>query len=183
MIRARSLAGVLAACALLGTGCSSTGEHVVLTVATGFSNLATARTTDLVDIALPDLRNETSQTVTLRRVSLVSAPSSVHIRMVTGYLPVHGGEVLAFGIGNYVENCRRDMRPYRLTSVVNPPHSDSRWYLVVSLTFGRPGRYYLRRVRIEYTVDGQEGWRYQNLFQTMIITLHNKKLHAFYGCL
>src|SRR6266702_3611028 len=53
--RARSLAGVLAACALLSTGCSPGGEHehVVFKVATGFSNKATARTTDLVDIGLP----------------------------------------------------------------------------------------------------------------------------------
>jgi len=174
---------VLAACALLSTGCLSTGEHVVFKVISGFSNRATARTTDLVDIALPDLHNQTGQTVTLRRVSLVSAPRSVHLRMVTGYLPIHGGEVLASGLGNYVKHCRRQMTPYRLTSVVTPPHSDSRWYLVLSLTFAKPGRYYLRRVRIDYTAGGQEGWQYQNLNQTMIITLHNKKLRSFYGCL
>jgi len=44
------------------------------------------------------------------------------------------------------------------------------------------GRYYLRRVRIDYTVDGKPGWQYQGFYQTMIITLHNKKLHAFEGC-
>jgi len=184
MIRARSLAGVLAACASVSTGCSSTGEHVVFTVATGFSNRATARTTDLVDIGLPPLHNLSGQTVTLRGVSLVPAPRSVHIRMVTGYL--HSQThiwVLGFGLGNYVKHCRRQMTPYRLPSVVTPPHSDSRWYLVLSLTFSEPGRYYLRRVRIDYTANGQEGWQYQNLFQTMIITLHNKKLQAFYGCL
>lgn len=91
--------------------------------------------------------------------------------------------MLAFALGNYVKHCRREMRPYRLTSVVTPPHSDSRWYLVLSLTFSKPGRYYLRRVRIDYTVNGQDGWQYQNLNQTVIITLHNKKLPAFDGCL
>ena len=54
---------------------------------------------------------------------------------------------------------------------------------MLSLTFSKPGRNYLRRVRIDYTTGGQEGWQYQNLNQTMIITLHNKKLKAFYGCL
>src|SRR5258708_35598402 len=119
MIRARSLAGVLAACTLLGTGCSSTGERVVFTVATGFSNRATARTTDLVDIGLPDLRNQSGQTVTLRHVSLVSAPNSAHIRMVTGYLHSQTHvDVLGFALGNFVKHCRRQMTPYRLPSIV-----------------------------------------------------------------
>jgi len=177
---------VLAACALLSTGCSPGGEHehVVFKVATGFSNKATARTTDLVDIGLPPLHNLSGQTVTLRGVSLVSAPRSVHIRMVTGYLRSQTHIwALGFAIGNFVKHCRREMTPYRLPSVVTAPHADSRWYLVLSLTFSKPGRYYLRRVRIDYTVGGQEGWQYQNLFQTMIITLHNKKLPAFDGCI
>jgi hypothetical protein len=182
--KAPALAAVLAGLAALSTGCSSTDEHVVFKVATGFSNRATARTTDLVDIAMPDLINQSDQTVTVRRVRLVSAPPSARIRMITGYLPVHGGEVLAFGLGNYVQHCRRSMKPYPLTSVVTPPHTDSRWYLVLSLTFSMPGRYHLRRVRIDYTTtDGHAGWQYQNLNQTMIITLHNEKLKTFYGCL
>jgi hypothetical protein len=57
---------------------------------------------------MPDLINQTGQTVTLRGVSLLSAPASVHIRMVAGYLPVHGGDVLAFGLGNFVKQCRRE---------------------------------------------------------------------------
>jgi len=52
---------VLAACSLLSAGCSSTGEHVVFTLATGFSNRATARTTDLVDIGLDPLHNLSGQ--------------------------------------------------------------------------------------------------------------------------
>ncbi|MHB1597055.1 MAG: hypothetical protein ACYCO9_22890 [Streptosporangiaceae bacterium] len=179
-----ALAGALAACALLGTGCSPvTGEHVVFQIASGFSNRATATTADLVDIGMPDLINQSGHAVTIRRVSLVSAPPSVHLRMVTGYLPIRGGEVLAFAIGNYVQHCRRVMRPYRLTSVINPPHQHSRWYLVISLNFSKPGHYYLRRVRIDYTTNGHQGWQYQNLNQTMIITLHNKKLKSFDGCL
>jgi hypothetical protein len=39
---------------------------------------------------------------------------------------------------------------------------------VLSLTFSEPGWNYLRRVRIDYTTGGQEGWQYQNLNQTMI---------------
>jgi hypothetical protein len=50
---------------------------------------------------------------------------------------------------------------------------------VLSLRFNKPGRYYLRRVRIDYTANGQEGWQYQNLYQTIIITLHNNKLASY----
>jgi hypothetical protein len=184
MTRVRSVAGVLAVCALLSTGCSSSGEHVVFTVATGFSSSATARTTDLVDIGLDPLHNLSDQKVALRRVSLVSAPRSVHIRMVTGYLRSQIQIwTIGYALGNFVKHCRRQMTPYRLPSIVTPPHSDSRWFLVLSLTFSKPGRYYLGRVRIDYTVNGQQGWQYQNLHQTMTITLHNKKLPAFSGCL
>jgi len=180
-IRARNLTGVLAACVLLSAGCSSTNEHVVFRVATGFSNAATARTTDLVDIGLPDLYNQSGQTVTLRDVRLVSAPRSVHVRMVTAYRPTQGE--LGYGLGNFVKHCRRQMKRYRLSSVVTPPRSASRWYLVLTLTFAHPGRYYLGRVRIDYTSNGRAGWQYQNLYQTMTITLRNKRLPAFSGCL
>lgn len=176
-------AGLLAASALLGAGCSGGGEHVVFAVATGFSNRATARTTDLVDIGLPDLVNDTGQTVTLRGVSLVAAPRSVHLRFTTGYLPTRYGGVLAYGLGNFIKLCRRQMPPYPLSRVITPPHSDSKWYLVISLTFTKPGRYYLGRVKIFYTVGGQDGWQYQNLYQTMDITLHNRKLPRFPECL
>jgi hypothetical protein len=81
-----------------------------------------------------------------------------------------------------VKQCRREMRPYRLTSVVTPQHG-LQMVPGASLTFSKPGWNYLRRVRIDYTTGGQEGWQYQNLNQTMIITFHNKKLKAFYGCL
>jgi hypothetical protein len=183
MINPRSFAMVLAMCALLTTGCSSSKAHVVFTVATGFSKRATARTTDLVDIGLDPLHNLSDQSVTLRRVSLVSAPRSVHIRMVVGYLRSQVQIwTLGYGLGNYVKHCRRQMTPYRLSSIATAPHSDSRLFLVLSLRFDKPGRYYLRRVRIDYTANGQEGWQYQNLYQTMIITLHNKELKTFYGC-
>jgi hypothetical protein len=91
--------------------------------------------------------------------------------------------VLAYGLGNFIAHCRRQMTPYPLSRVITPPHSDSKWYLVISLTFTKPDRYYLGRVKISYTVGGQDGWQYQNLYQTMDITLHNSKLPRFPECL
>jgi len=173
---------LLAAVAMLSAGCSGGGEHAVFAVATGFSNRATARTSDLVDIGMPDLQNSTGQTVKLRGVNLVSAPRSVHLRFVTGYLYGQTGQ-LGYGLGNFIDHCRRQMPPYRVSRVVTPPHSDSKWYLVLSLTFTKPGHYYLGRVKISYTVGGQDGWQYQNLYQTMDITVRNSKLPRFSGCL
>jgi hypothetical protein len=177
-------AALLAAGALLGAGCSSSSEHAVFAVATGQSTSATARTTDLVDLGVPDLYNQNGQTVTLRGVSLVTTPRSVHLRMVTAYLHSQTGvHQLGYAYGDFLKHCRHQMTPYPVSSVVVPPHSYAKWFLVLSVTFARPGRYYLGRVRIDYTTGGQDGWQYQNIHYTMIITLHNRKLPAFAGCL
>jgi hypothetical protein len=184
MARALGLTAMLAAGALLSAGCSSTSEHVVFTVATGFSNRATARTTDLVDLGVQDLYNQSGQAVRLRAVSLVAVPRSVHLRRVTAYLHSQTGvHVLGYALGDFVKHCRRQMTPYPASSVVVPPRTYAKWFLVLSLTFAKPGRYYLGRVRIDYTTGGQDGWQYQNLYETMDITLHNSKLPAFSGCL
>jgi hypothetical protein len=90
--------------------------------------------------------------------------------------------VLAFGLGNFVKQCRREMRPYRLTSVVTPQHG-------LQMVPGAFADLLQTRPQLpsagedRHTTGGQEGWQYQNLNQTMIITLRNKKLKAFYGCL
>jgi len=44
-----------------------------------------------------------------------------------------------FRARSLAETCRQ-MTPYRVTSVVTPPHSASKWYLVLSLTFAKLGR-------------------------------------------
>lgn len=183
-MRALRLAALLAAGALLGAGCSSTDEHAVFTVATGQSTSATARTTDLADLGVPDLYNQSGQTVRLLGVSLVSAPSSVRLRRVTAYLHSQTGvHVLGYALGDFVRHCRRQMTPYPVSSVVVPPHTYAKWYLVLSVTFARPGHYYLGQVKIDYTTGGHGGWQYQDIHYTMTITLHNSKLPPFSGCL
>src|SRR5215472_5013582 len=103
-VRALGLPVMLAAGAVLSAGCSSTSEHVVFTVATGFSNRATARTTDLVDLGVQDLYNQSGQPVRLRAVSLVAAPRSVRLRRVTAYLHSQTGvHVLGYALGDFVK--------------------------------------------------------------------------------
>ena len=73
--------------------------------------------------------------------------------------------------------------PAPVSAVVVSPHAYAKWFLVLSVTFARPGRYHLGRVRIDYTTGGQDGWQYQNIGYTMTIVLHDAKLPAFDGCL
>jgi hypothetical protein len=181
-VRALGVSGLLAASALVSAGCSSTGEHDVFTVVTGQSTSATARTSDLIDLGVPDLYNQSGQAVRLRDVRLVSAPESVHLRRVIAYLHSQTGiGQIGYAYGDFVKHCRRLMTPYPVSSVVVRPHSYAKWFLVLSVTFAKPGRYYLGRVRIDYTAAGQDGWQYQNIHYAMTMTLHNK-LPAFAGC-
>ncbi len=183
-LRALGASGLLAAAAVLGAGCSPAGEQAVFTVAIGQSNVATARTTDLADLGVPDLYNQSGQTVRLLGVSLVAVPSAVRLRRVTAYLHSQTGvNVLGYALGDFVRHCRRQMTPYPVSGVVVPPHAYARWYLVLSVTFARPGRYYLGQVRIDYATGGQDGWQYQNIHYTMIITVHNSKLPNTTECL
>jgi hypothetical protein len=181
-VGALPIVAALTACVLACGGCSTAGENAVFTVVTGQSTSATARTTDLVDLGVPDLYNQSTQTVRLRDVRLVSVPRYVHLMRVIAYLHSQTGiGQIGYAYGDFVEHCRRQMTPYPVSSVVVRPHSYAKWYLVLSVTFAKPGRYYLGRVRIDYTAGGQAGWQYQNIHYTMTMTLHNK-LPAFAGC-
>jgi hypothetical protein len=166
---AAGLAGALLAIVLSAAGCSAAmpGEGIVFTDASGFSQGMSATTIDVVDLGVPGLHNVAGRSVRLRGVSLVSVPSAVHVRSVTAY---RYGIAIGTDLGDLLKHCRKQDRPYRLADVVTRPHSDSDWYLVIAMTFTKPGRYYLDRAKIYYTVDGQQGWQYENLGTTMDIT-------------
>jgi len=147
---------------LMVMGCSSGpggGEGVVFAVHTGFLQGSTNTTVDVVDIGVPwDLYNVTAHSVRLRAVSLVSVPGAVHV------LNVYAHQGMGVGIieGDLLKLCRQ-YPPYPLTDVLVPPHSDSTWKVVLAITFIKPGRYQLGRVKIYYTTNGHQGWQYQNL--------------------
>jgi len=182
-----SLAGLLTA-VLLAVGCSpksgSGGEGVVLTVATGFSQGMPATTSDVVDLGLPALHNISGHSVGLRGVSLVSVPNAVHVRSVTAYLYTsRNGAGLGIGHGDWQKYCRKRDMPQPVTDIVIPPHSDSKLFVVIAMTFARPGSYYLGRAKIYYTTNGQPGWQYQSLYTTIVITAARKDTKpAFDGC-
>ena len=163
---AASACGLLAG--ILSAGCSpaGTGEGTVFAVVTGFSQGGPASTIDTVDIGVPGSQNVTDRSVRFERVSLVGAPGAVHLRSVFGYPRGPGVGVM---FGNMLKNCPDD-KPYPLTAAVTPPHAETQWNIVLAITFAKPGRYDLHRVKIYYVTDGHRGWQYQNLDTTMLIS-------------
>lgn len=160
---------VVACAAVSAAGCSgSTGsERTVFAVPSDFGQgLRGVRPIDVVDLGLPDLYNRTSQSVRLRAVTLVSAPEAVHLRSITAYVyPKSGG--LGIGRGDLLRYCRKTDRPFPVTVAVARPHSYANWLVVIAFTIAKPGRYYIGRAKISYTIGGKNGWQYQNLNTTI----------------
>jgi hypothetical protein len=154
---------------ILLAGCSpapGTGGSKAFATVTGFSQGGPASTIDTVDIGVPGSNNITGHSVRWERVSLVSAPAAVHLRSVFAYGPGPGVGVV---FGNILKNCPED-KPYPVNAAVTPPHAETQWNIVLVITFAKPGRYDLHRVKIFYVTDGHRGWQYQNLNTTMIIS-------------
>jgi hypothetical protein len=152
---------------LLAAGCSGGGARTVFAVPSGFGQgLRGVRPVDVVDLGLPDLYNLTDQSIRLRAVTLVSPPRAVHVRSITAYVyPSSGG--LGIGRGDLLRYCRKTDRPYPVTAAVAPRHGYTNWLVVIAFTIARPGRYYIGRAKISYTIGGHNGWQYQNLNTTI----------------
>jgi|SRR5580658_3380812 hypothetical protein len=166
-----ALTSVLLSVALIAAGCTKAagggqGERVVFTVATGFGQgLRESTTVDIDDIGVPDLYNGTGHAVKVLKVSLASAPRAARLLNVTA----HPGQAVGIIGGNLLKLCKTMYPSYPVTDAVTAPHAYSNWHLVLAVTLTRPGRYDLRRVKIDYTTDGHNGWQYQNIFTTIFV--------------
>ncbi|HSZ47354.1 MAG TPA: hypothetical protein VK823_18585 [Streptosporangiaceae bacterium] len=176
-------AGLLIATVLAGcTSPASGGADVVFAPVNDFSQGEPATTIDVVDIGMIyDLDNTTATTITLRSVRLAFAPRTAHLKWVAAYSPYGPGVGLARG--DLLKYCRSTNRPYPLTSVVVGPHGDSNWHIVLEVTFFRPGRYDLHRIKVSYTANGQPGWQYLYVNTTIVVSAAPKNAKpAFSGC-
>src|SRR5262249_44723589 len=100
-------------------------------------------------------------------------------KSVFAYPPGPGVGVI---FGNLLKDCP-DLKQYAVTAAVTPPHAETQWNIVLAITFAKPGRYDLHRVKIFYSADGHRGWQYQNLNTTMIISSPRKGAKPqFDGC-
>ena len=181
--RAR-LGSLLLAATLLAMGCSpgpaEMHEQVVFSFATGFGQgMRHVTPVDVVDVGVPALHNLTGRSVRVRKVSLVSVPAAVRLVSVTA----HSGQPVGVITGNLVRLCRTSYPSHPVAEAVTPPHANSNWFLVMAITFARPGRYNLRRVKIYYTTGGHADWQYQNLFTTIYVTAARRGTRPrFDGC-
>jgi hypothetical protein len=155
---------LLLGASLLAAGCSpGPGERTVFKLDTGFGEGdRDVSTIDIMDVGVPFLYNITGQRVQVRKVTLASAPRDVRLIGVTA----HAGQPVGIVFGDLARRCRTEYPPHPVTDAVTRPHSLSNWFLVLAVTFSKPGRYYIGRVKIYYTAGGQDGWQYQNLHAT-----------------
>jgi hypothetical protein len=167
-IKCRSLliAGLVGA---LAAGCGQSpgpngSQQVVFRMPTGFSNGGPAFIQRILDLGLPLLHSLSDSTVRLRSVQLVSPGSAVRLISATAYLfsRTDGTTIAAFG--DLPAECPRTYVPHPLSAAVTGPHSDSNWTVILALRISRLGRYRFIRVKINYTVNGQRGWQYYNLY-------------------
>jgi hypothetical protein len=160
------LAGLGAA--LLVAGCSpgaSAGPQKVFAVASGFYQGGPGVTSEILDIGLPALENVSLHTVRLTGIRLVGTSKAVRLRNVTAFR-------YGVGLGLSTGDMHACKGANRLTTVVTSPRARSAWYVVIAVTFAKPGRYRIDRVRISYVTDGHSGWQYQNVFTRMVIHAH-----------
>ena len=159
---------VIVGTAAASAGCSSLaplrgGARVVLAVQTGITDGYTRNRNEIVDIGLPPLHNLTGYTVRLRWVRWVNQPASARIISVHAYTYAQVGHGFIGAEGSLPIACPGQYKPVSVTSVVTPPHGDSRWFVVVTFTIAKVGFYHLNRVKIGYVTAGHRGWQYQNL--------------------
>ena len=160
-----AIVGTLAAAA--GCSHSARGEaapQAVLAVQTGITDGYTRNTDEIVDIGLPPLHNLTGHAVRLLSVLWLGQPASARIISIYGSTYGALGHGFIGAEGNLPIACPGYYQPVPVTSVVTPPHGDSRWFVVISFTIAKPGFYHFNRVKIRYVTDGHRGWQYQNLY-------------------
>jgi len=173
-----ALIGLIAV--VLSAGCASgNGEATVMPLPLGGQG-GPATTIDTVDIGVPLGKNVTGYSVRLECVSLVSEPSAVHLDSVFAYPP---GPSIGLVTGNLIKGCPYD-KTYPVTAAVVRPHAQMRWNVTIALTFAKPGRYDVRRVKISYVTNGHSGWQYQALNTTIAVSAARKGAKPqFTGCL
>jgi hypothetical protein len=165
---------------LLGCSGPGNGEATVLPLTIGCCDGGHATTIDTVDIGVPLGRNVTGFSVRLEHVSLVPASSAVHLDAVFTYPP---GPGIGLVSGNLIKGCPH-YKAYPVTAAVARPHAQMRWNLVIALTFVKPGRYDVRRVKISYLTDGHSGWQYQAVNTTIDVRAARAGAKPrFSGCL
>jgi hypothetical protein len=144
-------------------------ERVVFTLNSGYSQFGHTIDINEIDLGVTELYNTSSHIVRIRWLRLVSPPKALKVDSALAY-KYQGQGGIAVTLGNLLEGpCRRSMPPYPVTEAVIPSHQTSNWFFILGFTITKPGRYYINRIKIGYTTQGQKAWQYQYLFTTLNI--------------
>jgi hypothetical protein len=164
-----ALIGLIAV--VLSAGCAAgNGEATVLRLPLGGEG-GPATTVDTVDIGLlTGSQNVTGYSVRLKRISLVSVPSSVHLDSYYAYPP---GQEVGLITGNLPRDCPHD-KSFPVSAVVVPAHKQMQWNVVIALTFTKPGTYDVRQIKVFYVTNGHSGWQYSAVHTTMVVKAARK---------
>jgi hypothetical protein len=156
--------------ALLAAACTaSTGQRTVFPDATGTSSKMHMSTDEITDIGFEPFDNISGDPIRLRSVSFVSPPDALRVLNVRAYDYKHTRDVPVGGAGDLAKECPGLYEPRPPGSYVTPPHGASSWFVVIAFAISKPGRYYLGKVRVDYTAGGHPGWQYIAIDTTMII--------------
>lgn len=174
---------------LLAAGCggqqgAGSSQRTVFAMPTGFSNGGPASIRRILNLGLPELHNDTSDSVRIRAVQLVGPGRFLHLLGVVAYpiSQLHG--VTVDSAGDLPKECPSQFgSPQPVTAAVTGPHSDSSWTVMIALRITRPGTYHINQVRIDYVTGGRSGWQYYNMYDTVNATVSSYALqHHLTGC-
>lgn len=170
--RTRTLVAVLlpvlpaAAC----TATNAAGQRAVFPVSTGLTSTMPTQTDEITDIGFEPFYNRTGDPIRLRSVGFDLPPSELQVLNVRAYDYRRTKETVIGQSGDLARECPHLFKPKPINSYITPPRGASSWFVVIAFTISKPGRYYLKRVRIDYTAAGHRGWQYVDINTTMVIT-------------
>ena len=167
--RTRASAAVLLP-ALLAAACTAaTGQRTVFPDSTGTSSKMPLSTDEITDIGFEPFYNLTGDRIRLRSVTFASPPRELRVLNVRAYDYRQTKETVTGGAGDLARECPDLFKPKPINSYITPPHGASSWFVVIAFTISKAGRYYLGKVRVDYTAEGEPGWQYIATDTTMII--------------
>lgn len=169
-IAAALLPAVLAAACSASSATGGSGQRVVFPDSTGTTSTMPTQTDEITDIGFDPFYNLTGEPIRLRSVTFASPPPELRILNVRAYNYKQTKEAVIGLSGDLSKECPRLFKPKPINSYVTPPHRSSSWFVVIAFTISKPGRYYLRRVKIDYTAAGRSGWQYITINTAMVIT-------------
>jgi hypothetical protein len=153
-------AGWVLACGTLClvVGCSSgESENQVLANAPSGYYTYDVNVQEPIDIIIY-FQNQTDQPLHLQKISVIGSIKHMRLISVSAYDQRRIGDAPATATGILPLQCPKWV-PSPMSKVTIPAHSDTPWIGVVTISFDRPGTYWLNDFRVDYfTPGGGAGW-------------------------